>query len=165
MNIVSGRGKTAGVDSSRKKGTPSPYLWNLLSTAFAYQGKCLKISVDGQQLPEDTYLLAAIANGRVYGKGMRIAPDALLDDGFFDVVLVKEIRLLELIRNLHTLYFGDIQSHPKVEIIRGRRIDVDYASAKDQQALIEADGELLGGLPASFTIIPRVLPIRCSLKR
>ncbi len=65
-------------------------------------------------MPEEDYLIGAVANGRIFGKGMKVAPQARLDDGLFDTVLVKGMRFLEFCRHGWKLINGSHLSHPKI---------------------------------------------------
>jgi len=85
---------------------------------------------------------------------MKIAPQAKLDDGLFDVVLVKGMKVMEFLRNVWKIYTGSHLSHPKIALIRGRMIEA-YPEEEDKDILIELDGEQLGKLPAVFEVIPR----------
>ncbi|MCK7476918.1 MAG: hypothetical protein M0C28_04810 [Candidatus Moduliflexus flocculans] len=76
-----------------------------------------------QNLPDGEYLIGAVANGRIFGKGMKVAPDARLDDGLFDAVLVRGFRFLEFCRHGWKLMNGSHVTHPKVSVVRGRRIE------------------------------------------
>lgn len=142
--------------SSRKK---SSYLKSLLSTFAHYKNKRLRIRIDGQELPIEEYMVGAVANGRIFGKGMKIAPQAQLDDGLFDIVLVKGMKVFEFCRNIWRLYSGNHLSHPKISLIRGRHIEVYPAEEEDQDVLIEVDGEQVGKIPVSFDILPTTLSV------
>ncbi len=52
---------------------------------------CPEIEIDGKRLEAGAYAIVEVANGQYFGGGMRVAPDALLDDGLFDVVLVRAV--------------------------------------------------------------------------
>jgi len=147
------------VTLNRKKRKTSSYLRCMISTFFNYTNKKLRIRIDDEALPVDEYLIGAIANGRVFGKGMKFAPQALVDDGLFDVVLVKGMKALEFFRNAWRIYNGSHLSHPKISLHRGRRVDVQ-ALDQDEDVLIELDGEQLGSLPASFELIPRNIVVK-----
>ena len=140
----------------------SSYFRCLISTFMAYKNKRLKIKVDGKELPEDEYMVGAISNGRIFGKGMKVAPDAVLDDGLFDLVLVKGMKKFEFFRNVFRIYTGSHLSHPKISLIRGKRIDV-CPSDEDESVLIEVDGEQVGGLPATFEVIPNHILVKSFL--
>jgi YegS/Rv2252/BmrU family lipid kinase len=101
-----------------------------------------------------------IANARYFGGGMKVAPNALLDDGQFDVITIGDLGALKILTNAHKLYRGThlemeevYQAHARVVAARPAR--------KDEAVAIEIDGELPGRLPATFEILQRALRVRC----
>ncbi|MCL6558351.1 MAG: hypothetical protein K6U74_06030 [Firmicutes bacterium] len=98
-----------------------------------------------------------MANGRYFAGGMMIAPHAEMDDGVFDLITVYAMKRFELLLNLVRVYRGGHIRHPKVTVRRGSRVFID---AKEQ-VYIEADGEVVGFLPAEFTVLPKVLSVIC----
>ena len=151
------------VVEKRLKRKASSYLRTLIFTFVSYKSKKLKIKIDGKVYPADEYLIGAISNGSIFGKGMKIAPFALLDDGFFDLILVKGMEKIEFFLNVWKIYRGTHLSHPKIKFIRGKKIEV--MSEDEEDVLIEADGELIGKVPATFEIMPRIFSVRTNLKR
>ncbi len=147
------------VNQSRMRRKASSYLRCLITTFVTYQNKKVRLKIDDEELPLDEYMIGAISNGRIFGKGMKIAPDAKLDDGFFDVVLVKGMKMFEFFRNAWKIYTGTHLSHPKISLIRGRKIEAFAADDKDD-VLIEIDGEQVGILPATFEIVPRSIRVK-----
>jgi diacylglycerol kinase family enzyme len=101
-----------------------------------------------------------VANARYFGGGMKVAPEALLDDGFFDVVIIGDLGALKILANAHKLYRGTHLEMEQVRQSRARIVSVRPAR-KDEEVLIEVDGELPGRLPATFEIRPRALRVRC----
>ena len=89
---------------------------------------------------------------------MKVAPDARLDDGLFDSVLIRGFRFLEFCRHGWKLINGSHLSHPKISLIRGRRVEA--VSRTEEDVLLELDGEQLGSLPASFEIVPRAMLVK-----
>ena len=142
------------VNQSRMRRKASSYLRCLISTFVTYKNKKLRIRIDDEELPMDEYLVGTVSNGRIFGKGMKIAPNAKLDDGLFDVVLIKGMKMFEFFRNVWRIYTGSHLSHPKISLIRGRKVEA-FAGEDENDVLIEIDGEQLGKLPATFEIIPR----------
>jgi YegS/Rv2252/BmrU family lipid kinase len=144
----------------RKK---SSYLRSTISTFLHYKNKKLRIKVDGRDLPEEEYMMGAIANGKVFGKGMKAAPDAQLDDGLFDLLLVKGMKLVEFLRTVRRLYSGTHLPHPKIDLLRCKTVDVTSAQDIDQEVFIEVDGEQVGKVPVRFELLPRCFPIKANL--
>ncbi len=147
------------MNQERMEKKASSYFKCLVSTFMSYTNKKLNISVDGEELPVDEYMVGAIANGRIFGKGMKVAPEASLDDGMFDLVLVRKMKKLEFFRNIFRIYTGTHLSHPKISLIRGTKIEVAPADM-EERILIEVDGEQVGSLPATFEILPQRLLVK-----
>jgi diacylglycerol kinase (ATP) len=96
-------------------------------------------------------LFAAVANSSSYGSGVRIAPDARMDDGSLDVVIVGDVSLLRLVEAMPiVLSSGDLREFPEVMRYRGRRISL----RADRAAMVHGDGEELGSSPAEFEVLP-----------
>ena len=149
------------VNRRRLERKASSYFRCLYTAFIHYRHKRLHLRLDGQDLPDDEYMIGAVANGRVFGKGMRISPDARLDDGLLDVVLIKGMRMLEFLRNSLKVYRGTHLSHPKVSLHRCRRMEA--VPVTGQEVLIELDGEQIGRLPATFDLIPRYIQVKSNL--
>ncbi len=147
------------VNQSRMRRKASSYMRCLISTFVTYKNKKVRIKIDDEELLLDEYMIGAISNGRVFGKGMKIAPGAKLDDGLFDVVLVKGMKMLEFFRNAWKIYTGTHLSHPKISLICGKRVEA-IAEDDKEDVLIEIDGEQVGILPATFEIIPRSIHVK-----
>jgi diacylglycerol kinase (ATP) len=146
------------VTERRLQRKASSYVRCLVTTMARYKNKRVRIRVDGETLPDGEYLIGAVANGRIFGKGMKVAPDARLDDGLFDSVLVKGFRFFEFCRHGWKLMNGSHVTHPKVTVVRGQKVEA--WSEEPEHVLLELDGDQVGRLPASFEIIPRNLLIK-----
>jgi YegS/Rv2252/BmrU family lipid kinase len=134
------------------------YYKGLLTTIKNYRSKKVRILIDDNEEITGNYLIGAVANGRIFGGGMIIAPKAEPDDGFFDLVLVKDMDKLNIIRNSIRLYTGTIDKHPRVITRRARNIKV--YPLEEEAANIEYDGEIGEAVPAEFQIIERGLNFR-----
>ncbi len=150
------------VNDRRLQRKASSYVRCLVSAMANYRSRRIRIQVDGRDLPEGEYLIGAIANGRIFGKGMKIAPEARLDDGLLDLVLVKSMRFFEFCRHGWRIFLGTHLSHPKISLVRGRMFEA--ATAEDGSVLLELDGEQLGRLPARFEVLPRVLQVKGNIQ-
>jgi len=147
------------MNQERMKKKASSYFRCLVTTFISYKNKRLRIKIDNVDIPQQEYMIGAISNGRIFGKGMKIAPEASLDDGLFDFVLVEGMKKFEFFRNVYKIYAGTHLSHPKISLIRGSKIDVKPADS-EETVLIEVDGEQVGSLPATFEIIPTSLLVK-----
>jgi YegS/Rv2252/BmrU family lipid kinase len=97
-----------------------------------------------------------VANGRYQGGGMLIAPEAVPDDGLFDVLLIGDITKRDFVLNVGKIYRGTHLSHPKIELLRSASVSVDAEVALP----IELDGEQPGTTPARFEVVPGALRLR-----
>ena len=131
-----------------------PYVRGVLLTLRRLQSSHVRLTIDDRQLEREVFAVA-VANGPRYAGGMRIAPGASIDDGFFDVCIIGKLSRVEVLRLLPLMYFGGHRGHPGVELVRGRRVRAEaHAGVRCQ-----ADGELVGTLPATFELHPG--GIRC----
>jgi diacylglycerol kinase family enzyme len=97
-----------------------------------------------------------VANGVWHGGGMKLAPDAAPDDGAFDVVLIGDVSKVDFLTTAPKIYQGKHVHHPKVEVLRSARVEVDAPV----QLPIELEGEQVGTTPATFEIAPGALRVR-----
>jgi YegS/Rv2252/BmrU family lipid kinase len=100
----------------------------------------------------------AVCNGQYFGGGMRMAPDARLDDGCLDVVAVSGIGAIGLLRRIHLVYAGRHLALPHVTFVRGRSVTA-HAERGEARVPIDIDGEAPGFLPASFEVLPGALTL------
>lgn len=104
-----------------------------------------------------------VANARYFGGGMKIAPEAKLTDGKFDVISVGDLSTLKIMTSAPRVYFGSHLSMSEVSHALAQKVTVRPAGSEDEIAL-EIDGELPGRLPATFQIIPGALRVRCNAR-
>ena len=102
----------------------------------------------------------AIANGGWFGGGMHVAPTARLDDGQLEVVRFGNLARRDFVISLPRLYRGTHYSHPDVTHARGAAVEaLPLGGAGTREIEIEADGELVGALPARFSVLPAALSL------
>ena len=87
---------------------------------------------------------------------MRVAPDAILDDGLFDVVVAGDLRPWEIIWHAPKIYRGTHVRIRKVSVQRARTVTV----TSPQRLPVAADGELIGEGPVNFRVLPAALRVR-----
>ena len=135
---------------------------SLLRTAMRTEATRLLVQLDDAR---ERHLLVAtlcIANARYFGGGMKIAPEAKLADGKFDVVGVGDLGAMKLLTSAPRVYRGSHLSMPEVSHALARKVTVRPAE-RDTTVDLEVDGELPGRLPATFQIIPEALRVRSKL--
>jgi len=149
-------------DSSKLLGGRISFLLGTLRGLSRYRSEAVSIRVDGELIFEGPLVLATAANGRFFAGGMPVAPNAQLDDGQFDIVVIPELskhrRLgaLALATKLPQFYRGSHLRIPQVRQARGRVIE---AQALGGRVPVDVDGEQRGSLPARFEILPDALTL------
>lgn len=145
---------------TRALGGKVAYAAAAAQAAMTMKRPMVRLCVDDKAATNLTVTNLCIANARFFGGGMKIAPDALLDDGKFDVVSIGDLSALEIFTNGYKLYLGKHLSMQQVAHIRAARI-VAQPFNESEIIKLEADGELIGHLPATFEILPKALRVRC----
>jgi diacylglycerol kinase (ATP) len=140
--------------SSKRFGGTIPYLSNLVITLFSYRNKDVELTVDQQPL-SGRFNSVIICNGQYFGGGMWIGPQAVIDDGMMDVVILGDLSKFEFLRNVPRVYKGTHLTHPKLRALRAQRIHVQA----QQQMFVQAEGELVGEAPAIFRVLPAALKL------
>jgi diacylglycerol kinase (ATP) len=130
------------------------YILAIVRELPRYRATSLEFTVDGSRHTINAMMIA-IANGHSYGGGMRIAPNAALDDGKLDICIVGEVSKLQFMRAFPRVFKGTHVTHPAVTMMRGVDIEIDA----DQQLPLVGDGELVRGLPARVRVVPNALSV------
>lgn len=130
-----------------------------LQEVFDSDTTTVRVKLDGADEKTLNTINFCVANSRFFGGGIKIAPDAKLDDGFFDVVNIGDIRTAKILLNAFRLYDGSHLSLAEVNHKNAKRIEVRPANLSDI-IYLETDGELPGRLPAVYEIIPKALKVR-----
>ena len=111
------------------------------------------LTFDGQEVSARA-MLTCVGNGRAYGGGMKVTPDADMTDGLLDVLVVDEIGILEFLRVFPKVFKGAHTSHPQVSVRRARSVRLDAPGI-----VAYADGERLFPLPLVVDVVPRAVQI------
>jgi len=143
--------------AARLLGGTGAFLLATLTPLVRYRNRRIRLCVDDAFERELRIRLVAVANGRYAGGGMLFAPQAELDDGLFDVVVIGDLGRWETMRHLPALYSGKMAEHPEIFALRGRVI----TATSPEEVLIDVDGEPLGRLPVSIEVLPRALRVLC----
>lgn len=148
------------INKSKKRFGKLSFFAATTRAMLQYDNQRVRMTFDGDAAGavEMTISTVAIANGRYFGGGMYIAPDAEVDDGLFDVVALGDLGLTDLVFKSNRLYKG---THLTMKECSFRRAKVVHAEPVDAGATVEmdVDGETPGPLPATFTIVPGALSL------
>jgi diacylglycerol kinase (ATP) len=104
------------------------------------------------------FCTVVIANGKYFADGMIIAPNATLDDGLLDSIMIGDISMYDLIKIRPKLYDGTHIHHEKFKETKVSEISIE----SEEKLIIEADGDIVGEGPVSIRVVPsalNVLPI------
>ena len=148
----------ATIQSPRRFGRKFSYLSRVIggfASLASYENKRVTVRVEDEN--EDTYdcAMIVIANGAYFGGGMQIAPGARPNDGLLDMVIFGNMSKSELLKTWPLTYKGRHIRHDKVRLLKIRNVTIQCA----EKILVEADGELLGAGPVSFSVVPSALTV------
>ncbi len=130
----------------------SAYLAALIQGLAGFRPTPMAVTVDGETI-ELRAMLCSIGNAQYYGGGMRITPDARLDDGLLDVCLLGEVSIPRFLLAFPRVFKGTHVTHPAVTMLRGRKIRVEASPSMP----VFVDGDLLGRTPVEFEVLPGAL--------
>ncbi|MCF6225313.1 MAG: diacylglycerol kinase family lipid kinase [Xanthomonadales bacterium] len=154
INIISmGFGVDAGRTAKKLKllGKSAYTLGTLWQTLFL-RSWALRITLDGQRIDCST-VLASVSNSRYTGTSFLIAPDAQVDDGFLDVLLLTDISRLRILRLFPSIYTGKHIHYPEVSIQRAKHILIETDEPKE----LTPDGEFSGSTPVEIECLPQAI--------
>ena len=137
-----------------KLGATGTYVVALLKTLSRFSPASFTIQVDDERMELDA-MLVEVGSGRWTGGGMKVLPNAIMNDGLLDVCVVESLSKPAFLRAFPRVFAGSHATHPKVRMRTGSRVQVEA----NRRVLVYADGELVGSLPAIFEVRPAALPV------
>jgi diacylglycerol kinase (ATP) len=135
-------------------GGKATFMFASLATLMTYRPQAVRVET-AERVWEGRAQNVVVANCQYFGGGMHVAPRAEPDDGTFDVVVFGDIARFEAMRSINDIYTSKHLKNPKVMTWRASQVNVTSA----ERVLIDVDGELLGTLPAVFTVLPAALSV------
>ena len=132
------------------------FLFSTIKTVFTHPNQSIRYTIDGSKWNEIRTRLGVLANGRFFGGGMYVAPEAELDDGFLDLLILKEISVLKFLLHIPKIYNGTHLQIPEIFCQKVQRFNV----LSKEKVILDIDGESPGYLDANFEILPRILNLR-----
>jgi YegS/Rv2252/BmrU family lipid kinase len=142
-------------ETTKALGGKVSYLWATLAVFAGWSATEVRVTVD-DEVREGTMFDVVVANGRYFGGGLEICPEAEPDDGIFDVLLIGDITKRDLMLTMPRIYRGTHLPHPKAELLRGRAVTVET----EPPLPVQLDGEQPGTTPVRFEAVPRALRLR-----
>jgi len=142
-------------ETTKALGGKASYLWATFAVFSGWEATEIEVAVDGERRAGPMFDVV-IANGRFFGGGLEICPEAEPDDGLFDVLTIGDVTKRDLVQTMPRMYRGTHLPHPKAELLRGSSVTV-----KSETPLpIELDGEQPGTTPVTFEVAAGALRLR-----
>lgn len=135
-------------------GATFTYQRAILATFLSYTPQWLLVRTPAEEIATPMMSLV-VANGKYFGSGLGIAPSALLNDGLLEVVMLKNITVIDYLRHLPTIRKCRPIHHPQVSYSSAKSIQIDT-----QKPLpIDMDGEFVGVTPVVFTVLKEAISV------
>ena len=133
------------------------YLLNIVLGLFQYKNKFIELRIDDKLEFKGRIFSMSVGICRFNGGGMMQQPNAIPNDGIFDLTIIKKTTKMKVVRNLKNLYDGTFIKMPEVLTFTGKSISI--ISKPEKNIFLETDGESLGHSPINFEILPQSLKV------
>lgn len=143
-------------NNSKALGSKLTYFTGTIAALLNFKSIEVSCQLDDGQTIEGKFKGIIVCNGQYMGGGMHIAPQALTNDGLFDIVFIKDISRLRFLTRFPTIYLGKHISLPEIAVYSSRKLSV----ITKKQIIFDADGEIPGLSPIDLKIIPSCLTLR-----
>ena len=131
------------------------YAYGALRALAAWRPATFTVTLDGGEPRTITGYTVAAANSKAYGGGMFLAPDASLDDGLLDVVMVENVPKRRFLRQLPTVFKGEHVRQPTVHVQKAATVEI----AADRSFTMYADGDPIAELPVTVRALPAAVRV------
>ena len=147
--------------ATKARGGSLSYVMATLPLLFCHPDQAVELCFDNGERRAMPVTGIAIGNGAMTGGGMRLTPNAELDDGLLDVLIIKGSSILRRLVDMSRVSSGRHIASPGCDYLRARSVRV----ASPVGVAVSADGELVGALPARFECSPQQLRVHCPPNR
>lgn len=135
------------------KGGSVRYMLSTANCLFRFKCVHVQLDIDDQRVFDDEILSLSVGNGKFNGGGMKMMPNAIPNDGLFDITVVRKLGMVKFAANINNIYDGTFADKlAEVTIYRGKKIRI--VSIPAHQLLLETEGETLTNSPFEFEILP-----------
>ncbi len=139
---------------------PLVITWSVIRTIRELKPQRVELTLDNEKKEMDIKAIFVL-NTPFTGGGLNIAPEAKIDDGFLDIVVIKGIGKLDLLMTLPKTYKGKHVGHPGIEFFRSKKVKIET----DRPLKKLFDGNVYGNSPIEAEVLPLVLPVLVPAKR
>lgn len=131
------------------------YAYGAIRALISWRPAQFDVTIDGGAPRRVTGYTIAAANSKAYGGGMLLAPEASLEDGMLDVVIVGDVPKLTFLRLLPTVFKGTHTRQPSVQVLRAAEVKI----SADRPFTMFADGDPIAELPVAVSVIPSAVRV------
>ena len=132
------------------------FLWATIKTVFTHPNQSIRFRINDGPEEEICSRLGLLANGRYFGGAMHAAPEAELDDGLLDLLMLKEISVAKFLWHLPKIYKGTHLKIPEIFFQKVRK----FTAESSEHVILDIDGESPGYLAATFEVLPKILNLQ-----
>jgi diacylglycerol kinase (ATP) len=135
----------------------SRYLLSAIRALGKFRGIRVRVSLEGSEqiVPQGLALVLGVLNTPSYGGGLRLAPEASLEDGRLDLVLLANLSALEICSMLPCMAMsGEIRTE-RIQRHRITRVRIET----ERPCAFHADGEIIGMTPVEIAVVPRAMRV------
>ncbi|HNE50252.1 MAG: diacylglycerol kinase family protein [Chitinophagales bacterium] len=143
---------------TRKLGADINYFWAITSTIATYTKVNVR-AVGSNFTWEGKIMNFVVANGKYFGNGLGVAPEASVTDGQFEIVVVGDISLMDYLKNLKKIKESQKINHPEVHYFRTDSVQIESLEANNIS--IDMDGEFIGFAPMTLINLPQKIRFIC----
>jgi len=157
---VAGCGFDAAVayaaNNEKEKGNSSvlTYIKQLVKTLFTYKTANCELMIDGKKIHSQLFAVL-IGIGKFAGNKMKLVPNAIPNDGLFDITLAHKISPWKVIRNFPKLFNGKFLGLKEVSVYQG----TEFSISSKSDIYFQADGESMGKAPLHITLVPNAINV------
>ena len=142
--------------TSKALGGKASFMWGSLKAMTRYKDQRVRVTFDDKPIEEVMVTTLSVANGKYFGGGMKVAPDADVSDGLFDVVVWSGYGLTDFVVRSASIYSGAHTKWKGTRVLHAKRMTAE----SDERVLIDCDGEQPGTLPCTMTILPAAIRLK-----
>lgn len=142
---------------SKALGGNLSFMWGTVKGLMKYTEQQVRLTVDGGAPETVSVTAVAVSNGRYFGSGMFVAPDALTHDGLFDVTIWSNYGLSDFVLKSKGVYNGDHVNWKGTRRLRCRTL---HAESETGDVFLDVDGETPGRLPCTMTLLPGAIRLK-----
>ena len=140
--------------NSKLLGPKLSYFKAIIQTFTKYKRKAIYCKTENWEW-RGNLLQMAVANGKFFGNGICVCPDAVVDDGIFHIALFGELSIKDYLKNLKNLKKGIKITHKDAHYHTAKELRIE--NLNEGVCDIETDGEYIGSSPATISVVPKAI--------